>query len=359
VRWCTLLVTLIGCGFTPASSSDANRGDGNGPDAAIDAPPDAYVPPTSPRTITIHANAATALANIPILVALDPSRIDYAQVADPDTDLEFDSPTLTKLFYDVESWNPGGVSAVWVLVPAIPTTNTTLTMSWGHNLGTSNPIMTWSNYEAVLHGDAPLVDPSGPFYTPAGINVTAPDGRAGKAIGFAGTGDNRVTFANGDQLFAQWPAFTLQFWIYADYPSLAAYSGQKQIMDEGGPLNLGRFYPSANGVDLTLQVDLHFTGNNNAFLHADVPLRTWTQIAYVFTGTALRMFENGAQVGIFTMAGGNNEDLVSPTGSFMLGSSNDSFAGALDELEIEQRAHNVDWIHTQYLAMSGQLLTWN
>jgi hypothetical protein len=357
-----LLVGLIGCGFAPAGVSDAHLGDDGGDDAAIDAPPDAYVAPISPRTITLHGALTTnTLANIPILVMLDPAKINYAEVADPTTDLEFDSPTLTKLFYDVESWNPGGRSAVWVLVPSIPLADTTLTMSWGHNLGTANPVMTWTSYEAVLHGDAPLVDPSGAFYQPSGFNITAPDGQAGKAIGFSGTGDNHVAFANGDQLFSGWAAFSLQFWIYADYPSLGAFGASgKSIMTEGGSLELGRFYPSGNGVDLTLQIDMHFTGDNNAFLNTDVPLRTWTHIGYVFTGTALRMYKNGVQTAnTFNMSGGNNENLVSSTGSFILGSPSGGFKGALDELEIEQRAHNVDWIHTQYLAMSGQLLTWH
>jgi hypothetical protein len=59
------------------------------------------------------------------------------------------------------------------------------------------------------------------------------------------------------------------------------------------------------------------------------------------------------------LAGGNNETLVTPTGSFVLGGGSGVFTGSLDELEVEQRAHNIEWIHTQYLAMSGQLLTWN
>jgi hypothetical protein len=59
------------------------------------------------------------------------------------------------------------------------------------------------------------------------------------------------------------------------------------------------------------------------------------------------------------MAGNNNENLRASTGFYYLGNTTTSFTGALDELEIENRVHNAEWVHTQYLAMTDQLLIWN
>jgi hypothetical protein len=344
-----------GCGFAPQSVAGAS-GDARAIDAPPDAPPDAYVPPVSPRTLTIHAGLTSPISNIPICVVLTPAEIDYAQVMDPKTDLEFESPTLVGLFYDVEAWNPGGVSVVWVLVPQIPTTDIALTMKFGHAVGTEDKLDTWGGYEVVLHGAAPLADPSGNLYAPTGVNVTAAAGKAGQAIGFAGSGDERVTFANGIDLFDGWSQFTLELWIYPDYATFG--SAAQFFANQGGGLNLGRMFPTAGAPEA--QIDFHFTDSNDAYLNTPIEMQTWTHIAYVFNGTALRLFVNAELVGNpFVMAGMNNETLVASLAAFYLGANSAPFKGALDELEIDQRAHSVEWIHTQYLAMTRQLITFS
>ncbi len=58
--------------------------------------------------------------DITVLVRLDPSRIDYAALRADGADLRFvDADDATELLYDVERWNPGGESLIWVRVPRI------------------------------------------------------------------------------------------------------------------------------------------------------------------------------------------------------------------------------------------------
>src|SRR4029453_12282439 len=67
-----------------------------------------------------------ALTDFPILVRLDPSRIDYSAVQPNGADLRFiDADGVTVLNYEIATWNPNGVSTVWVKVPRVEANSTT------------------------------------------------------------------------------------------------------------------------------------------------------------------------------------------------------------------------------------------
>ena len=60
------------------------------------------------------------LTDFPVLVKLDSSRIDYSKAKANGDDLRFiDAGNATILSYEIESWNPSGVSYIWVRVPKI------------------------------------------------------------------------------------------------------------------------------------------------------------------------------------------------------------------------------------------------
>ena len=96
---------------------------------------------------------------MPVLVKLDPSRIDYALVQPNGADLRFiDADNTTQLNYEVASWNPGGVSTVWVRVPQIDANsiNDSITLYYNNPAAPAaqNPPLVWSNgYAAVWHFD--------------------------------------------------------------------------------------------------------------------------------------------------------------------------------------------------------------
>src|SRR5262249_15113409 len=62
---------------------------------------------------------AEDLVDFPVLVELDSSRIDYAQTLPGGRDLRFADRAGHLLSYEIEAWNPTGVSTVWVRVPLI------------------------------------------------------------------------------------------------------------------------------------------------------------------------------------------------------------------------------------------------
>ena len=62
---------------------------------------------------------AETLTDFPVLVILNSSNIDYAQTKDDGSDLRFFAADGTPLAYEIEQWNEGGDSSVWVRVPQI------------------------------------------------------------------------------------------------------------------------------------------------------------------------------------------------------------------------------------------------
>ena len=135
------------------------------------------------------------LTGFPVLVTLDASRIDYAQTMANGQDLRFVDSDGTLLDFEIESWNPGGTSTVWVELPQIDASSNTdyMYMYYGNALA---PLVTsdaWtSNYSAVYHLDATgTIDDSsansldGTSVNMDGTNVVA--GRVGNGLDFDGS----------------------------------------------------------------------------------------------------------------------------------------------------------------------------
>ncbi len=146
---------------------------------------------------------AETLTNFPVLLKLDPAAISkfrYSFLASPTGgDLRFSDSTGTQwLNYEVETWNTGGESLVWVQVPAF-SSNTVILAHLGNTVGsltapnyTTNGA-TWSEgYEAVWHmNEAAALDSTshGRDATIVGDGVSTASGRIGTGLSLNGTDD--------------------------------------------------------------------------------------------------------------------------------------------------------------------------
>jgi len=75
---------------------------------------------SSRRRLTFGNGAqAEDLAEFPVLVRLNSSRIDYGRVQNGGEDLRFIDADGSELSYEIEHWDEGGESIVWVKVPQI------------------------------------------------------------------------------------------------------------------------------------------------------------------------------------------------------------------------------------------------
>jgi hypothetical protein len=314
----------------------------------------------------VFDNSASAVdfTSHPVLVALDATKIDYALVADPQHDLRFEYATAGQTAnvgdnvpFEIEKWDPSGESLVWIRVPEIlhGTTDTAVLMHYGSAAGgNASAAATWSGWELVNHMNTGLTGLAG-AYTPTATNTTFVAGQIGEAVGFTGTGDQRVTFANGGALFNGWQVFTLSFWLYADYNRPGDLgTAEPRVMDKGTSLTLGRIY--ASGPDLRFQVDLHFDTTVVYAYLVSLPPKTWTMVTITSDGNTLYIGKNGNTYGSADL-NANGESLLTSTMPFYLGATNNVFKGRIDELRIERAYRPNDYARAQYLSMTRQFVT--
>ena len=178
-----VLVT-VACGFNPSGSSgsaglgaaddttgsttaDATSGSEVGTSGSVasdtgsEAEVSGPVPPSGwmwRRELTIEVGPLELLDplhDVPVLVVLDPARIDYAKTQPAGQDLRFTAVDGTPLPHEIELWLPGERSFVWVLLPSIdPVAGAVLHMEYGNPDAEDeqDPLRVWSNgFVAVWH----------------------------------------------------------------------------------------------------------------------------------------------------------------------------------------------------------------
>ena len=96
------------------------------------------------------------LTDIPVLIVLNSGNIDYTQTKDDGSDLRFFAADGTPLAYEIEQWNEGGDSSVWVRVPQITggSNSDSIWMYYGNAAATppADPAGVWdSNFVGVWH----------------------------------------------------------------------------------------------------------------------------------------------------------------------------------------------------------------
>jgi hypothetical protein len=264
-----------------------------------------------------------------------------------------DDATGAVLPYEVDHWGADG-GDVWVRLPFLDG-GTTLSLTSGPGLG-ADAGQVWEGWELVHHFQPGLKSSADGRYPASlvGLGEVQP-GIVGDAPLFSTAGDDRVEFAGSEALFDGWSAFTLAFWLYADYPSLSAITTEPQFLDKGGSLNGGRLLGPGNGS--RYQIDMHFTGTqNDTYDGSGYEVRRWIFAVYTFDGARLRVYVDGAADGATTMNGGN-QTLLPSNDPFYLGGRFQGMRGSVDELWIDRRARDARWVYAVNRSVRRQLAT--
>lgn len=315
----------------------------------------------SPRTLTFDNRAAKQdLVDLPIPIRLDPSRIEYDKVRDVATDLRFVDPvTGDDVPFEVERWTPGGSSLVWVRVPLIHAgaTDDRILMYYGDDAaGAPDALGVWRDYSLVMHGQPGTYQSAALPVTADVTSVASGDGPLDANLAFA-AGDHYVTLGGTQELLGGWPSWTLELWMYADYPTSDMLGGEPRLIDLYGPVTNGRLtrLPSPVPSYVQLQLDLGFTKATN-YSPTAVALQRWLHIVYTCNSDVLWIFVNGVAVNISSDLGG--DVLVAGGDDLTLGSRNgNAMAGMLDEVRISSRFSTEDMVAAQYLAANGGFVT--
>src|SRR5690606_21048134 len=106
------------------------------------------------RQLIIDSAGRGRLEGFPLMVRLDPDRIEYDELRPDAGDLLFTDAAGAALPHEIETWNPGGESIVWVRVPALEEgASTSIWMYYGSDTATGmeDEEAVWTSYRAVYH----------------------------------------------------------------------------------------------------------------------------------------------------------------------------------------------------------------
>jgi hypothetical protein len=309
---------------------------------------------------------AETLTNFPALVCLGTniSGFSYSQFSSTNgSDLRFaDSSQTNELNYEVEKWNTGGTSFVWVQVPQF--TNKCYVWAYWGNSATNLPVYatngaTWNaDFRGVWHlgemsGTASHFDSTanGNNATTNGTTSMGTTGVVDGAAAYTGSDIGRITNVN-NSLTITGKVLTVGIWIQptANLNQVAKVGFLGKLQESGGAgADYGLFY------DWTA---VHFAGGGMDFSTGyDPPINTWTYLAGVCDGSYLRLYVNGAQYASTACSGNTPNSSGYPV---LLGGGHwgGKLNGKLDEGRIMAVAASSNWVWACYMTMmSNNLFT--
>jgi hypothetical protein len=292
---------------------------------------------------------STVQTNIPIMIKLNSSRIDYGQTQNSGQDLRFVSAGGTVLPYEIENWDEAGTSIVWVKVPTL-SASPTLTSIWMYYGNVSAPagedrVNTWdSNHKAVWHLSGGLNDSTANAVTGTTNGATSVAGKVSTGYNFNGT-SHEMDMGTTNSLDIV-DELTVEGWIKA-----GATMTDNKIASRQSSMNQGyKLGVNANKLEFEIR------GVNGPILNRAVTggtslvAGTWYHVAgtYSRTGGYIRTFINGALDRQLNTA----EILVGGSTNFYLGREGTSalywFQGVLDEFRVSNVARSSDWLKASY-----------
>lgn len=297
------------------------------------------------------------LVQFPLLVALNPARIDYTKTQNAGQDARVvDADDTTLLAHEIDRWDETGRSLVWAKVPQIDAASSNdFVWLYYDNSGVSDgqsPSAVWSSdYRAVWHLSPSLTDSTvNANHGADNLSVDAP-GWLGRGRQFSGNGWIQVNSSTSLSVTGQ---LTLEAWIKIDDPNRSApmrIISKKQRADSTNGYELV-YHPQQNQLALVSSGTDFATANN-------VDLDTnWHHIAATLQGTTARLYVDGIErttdpiCNLLTSA-------PQPVAIGRRSGTGDNFFGLLDEVRVSGVPRSTAWIKAQHLAMTDAYLSFN
>jgi hypothetical protein len=300
------------------------------------------------------------LTNFPALVMFGTNitNFAYSTFALPasGSDLRFANSNETlRLNYEIEQWNTGGVSYVWVQVPELIDTNTYIWAYWGNKMVTGTPPYTmngatWADgYAGVWHLSESSGTNSALDSTAArnhGAQLNSPPAVNGLIAGGRSLNGTHV-FTVGSTVDLRNKAFTIDVWANM---SLLLYTSGDNMWAGGG----------SNGTDLGLHCGGRYPGLYFGLYADDLGYGTdcmgdrgsWHYYSMVLDGTRVkRIYRDGVLVATSGVGGFYQSAGLAIGGTSSGGAS---FKGYLDEMRVSSSiARSSNWIWACYLNQSS------
>lgn len=303
------------------------------------------------RTLSFDYQGSSDLADVPVLVALNPSRFDYAHAQSGGTDLRFIAGDGTQLPFEVEQWDANGTSILWVRVPALQGGVANAVDLYYGNSSVTTPTQgqVFPGYLGVWHmnqdpstGGALIQDSS-----PHG-NAGVPMAMAGSALGAAAIGEG-LTFDGVDDYIEVDQDFkgtladhTLSAWVHIE-----DFSTQRPVFYRlNGEALYPRLWILAGGAVL---FQLRINGGTEVVTCGNVPGAT-TFVVTTFDAAAgvATVYVDGQEA---CNQAFNPGTVDGGAMTLLLGTDTNSgtwFSGTLDEMRVVPVVRSADWVQAQF-----------
>ena len=308
-----------------------------------------------PITISGYGGTET-LTNFPVLVKLaagSPIGFDPTECAADGSDIRFADADGTVLAHEIESWDPNGISYVWVRVPFLAGTTTQVSLYYGAvvtELPAVDSAAVWSRYAAVFHGGATIADATGKSATVNANTVTgaASGGKIGGVMHKAEKNVTGVQFSNPVKSGAMSSA--TQASVSGWYKRSNSGDTVITVANVGGWGGGGFLALVEGGSYFSVAVSGTHQGTAGAgALTKDV----WGHLAFACDGAYVSSYFNGE--GIYS---GSKGKTISDPGETYWGigsypaSGTDGFIGDMDEVRFFNGVASADWFKAEYDSMA-------
>lgn len=312
------------------------------------------------------------LFDVPVLVRLTSQRIDYDAAASDGADLRFVADDgVTLLSYEIEQWQPGGTSAVWLKVPSIaPGRDVDHVYMYYGSVGApagEQPKEVWSNgYVAVWHL-ADIDDALGNFpLVPWGTLPT--QGRIGMAQLFNGTSTRMVVSAEEPLVELFVGGASISAWIYATGWGGSAFGRIIETCTQPQAQE-GWSFSVANPVESsgTLRFANDFEGGPAEWRAESnsIALEQWHHVAVGYTAAASdtpNLTIDGAKAPLGLESASSGAPVTTATAPTTVGAhapaENRHFDGIIDELRISSVVRSEAWLELQHRSMTDELFVY-
>jgi uncharacterized protein DUF2341/concanavalin A-like lectin/glucanase superfamily protein len=309
------------------------------------------------------------LTNFPVLVRLSDSWFDYGHTQDLGEDIRFiDSDLAEILPHEIEKWDEGGASVIWVRVPHIPGSSNEdyIWMYYGNAAAadSQNPGAVWEpNFIGVWHlaeteAATTAFDSSLPSYHGTYQNGVVLDRAGGfddRAVEFDGDND-RVNLGGLDVDGARDDdGITIEVFAWNDLGNsrLISKADGRQEDDHWWMLSA-----SDNGTRLRFRLKLEGTTQVLYADNADLPIGDWFYAVGAYDGDGMQIYTDGSPNGSNSHTG-----TVSRNGGIQawIGSNPtdgyETWNGFIGEVRISNIGRSPDWIAATWLTFSGTFVT--
>jgi hypothetical protein len=324
------------------------------------------------RKITLNNSASAAnLADFPLLVKVNSSRIDYGKTQSAGQDIRFVDPSdpNTVLPYEIELWNESGDSYVWVKVPQIDSGSTTdyIWMYYDNGSASDGQAATsvWdSNYKVVQH----LEETGACSVTFTDSTSTGNNGActgSGPAAYSSGKIDGARDFDGSDDYIniadsasQDMSNGTYEAWFNTDTTGAYQWLLEKGEEDDD---NYAMFINNSNRFSFNYR-DTSFANHPLSDATTTIASGTWYHVVAVVdvTGNTIKLYINGAQVASTT---GTGTPMTSTSGGIHIGAEifgggvSVPLNGKMDEVRVSNIARSADWLEADHISQNDAMNT--